>query len=160
MKILSILFLSFITFSTTADDVYEVLYDSVKILKLKTGKNYQVIVDGEKRSLEFRKIKNDTLFFTNAQYYFKDITSVRNKKRKLVLDIISFPVTVSSCLLMSAFPISYFQGYFQTDTDAMLKAVGFMAAQTVVFYISRQYIATNKKWVRFDSMKKLYYAKK
>ncbi|MCB0738200.1 MAG: hypothetical protein KDC92_11855 [Bacteroidetes bacterium] len=134
---------------------YLITYDSVKVVKLKAGHKYKIKTAATNEEMVFQKIENDTFYFNERNMHYSQITAIRNKKRSGVLDAVALPVTVGSCLLMSSFPILYFQGYFQADTRNMLTAVGYLLAETIAFYTARNYLATNKKWVEISSMKRL-----
>ena len=158
--ILTIIFLILAVAGVKAQDRYWVEVDSLKFMKMQAGKIYQLRDGGKDMYLTFQKIENDTFFFKERKFHYKEITEMRNPKRKAVLDAILFPVTIGSCIAMSAFPINYFIGYFGGGgTDAMMQAVIFMGVQTVVFYIARNYLGTNKRWIDLSGKGKLNYGK-
>lgn len=159
--VISALFLLSINFAS-AQETYWVEVDSLKFMKMKSGKIYQLREDDKDMYLTFQKIENDSFYFKERSFHYNEITELRNPKRKAVLDALLFPVTIGSCIAMSAFPINYFVGYFgggDGGTDVMMRAVIFMGVETIIFYVARNYLATNKRWINLSEKKKLNYGK-
>lgn len=155
MKKLTLLILSMAVFTTAFSQTYFVKVDSAKFLKLKTGDDYTIQSKGATEKLRFESIKDDSFHFEQKTIHYKEITGLKNKKRKVVLDAILFPATIGSCLAMSAFPVAYLSGYFAADTGGMLKAIGFLAGETILFYIARNYLSSNKKWIDLSTLDSL-----
>mgnify|MGYP000161820946 CR=1 FL=1 len=156
MKHLYILLFSIAAPLFSLGQSYLVRIDSLTLVQLKAGKTYQVQTrSGNIESLELNKLEGDSLFFGTKNLHYSDVFAIKNPKRKVGLDILTFPATIGSCVAMSAFPIAYAKGYFLADTDRMIGALGLFLVESIVFAASRSYLSKNKKWLDFTSMKKL-----
>lgn len=135
---------------------YIIDLDSGKTMTLKALKSYKVKTeDGRSFSSELLQIENDTFFFVNSAVSYQSISAIRNPKRKNALDVILFPMTIGSCLSMSALPINYGLGYFKADTDAMFSTLALFIGESVIFAISRSYLSKNKRWINLSKLEEL-----
>jgi len=135
---------------------YYVKVDSLNYVKFVSGKKYKVSDDaGNIKELTLKKIEGDSFYFETTSMHYSELRSLKNPKRKAVLDVISYPATVGSCLGMSAFPIIYARGYFTSDADGMLNALAIFIGETIVFAASRNYLSKNKKWLDLSKLKQL-----
>lgn len=138
---------------------YIIKIDTVKSIKLKSKKFYSVKIEGKKKKMCFEGIEGDSLILDGRKYYYGNLI-IRNSKRKNLLDVVFFPISIGSCVAMSAFPVAYLAGYYADDTGKMFQSMSVLIAESLVFAISRSYMVKNKRWVDFSELLLLDYETK
>lgn len=152
-KLLTLLIFLGMGVSVASAQKYFIQVDSFHFVTVKSGKTYKLkLEDNTKVSYTLNKIEGDSLYFNEGTYYFKEIKSIKNPKRKDVVDAIIFPITIGSCVGMSIFPFNYFTGYFFGETKDMLMASVIVAGETIIFYMARSYLRSNKRWIPISQM--------
>ncbi|MBI3142053.1 MAG: hypothetical protein HYZ16_04435 [Bacteroidetes bacterium] len=134
---------------------YYLKIDSAHVMKLKNGKTYTVKHDGQEEKLRFEALAADSFRFEGKSLHYKQITAIRNPKRKLLLDLVAFPVSIGSCIGLTTIPISYIKGYFLADTDMILTTVFIFVGETLVFSSTRNYLGKTKKWLPISDLETL-----
>ena len=159
MRVLfTILFLILTSFGFS--QTYFLKVDSLSSMTLKVGKRYTFKTADGKKTDRLKALNGDTFVFEFSEYDYHQIESIRNPKRNVVFDAITFPLAIGSCVAVSTIPITYVKGYFLADTDMMLRTVGFFIVETMVFSISRSYLSKNPKWIEIGSLGKLDWGEK
>lgn len=139
---------------------YYLKIDSANVMKLKKGKSYTIDHDGKIEKLNFVSLASDSFRFDGKSLHYKEITAIRNPKRKLLFDAVAFPVSIGSCIGLTTIPISYIKGYFLADTDMILTTVFIFVGETLVFASTRNYLGKTKKWLPVSTLETLEWGEK